>query len=358
MPPRKPRIPVPQPATPPEPLARFVDQPRVVDYFARVGAQGLAPAYLFWGPPGVGKRTFARTLAITLHCERPTSFPLGYCGECAHCLRGLHGSSGDTVYVDEGFIKATNATERVTTDIGVDNIHEMLELMQMRSYEGGRLVCIVPELQHVTKEEVFNVMLKTLEESPGDKLFLFTAQTLEAILPTIRSRCTLVRFGPLSMDVIAAAVRERAGADAERANLIARRAQGSLGRALADAAGDNAIEQAVREWIFACLEQPGSLPPMPALDADDAGTSLEAIVRQARITTRDLMAAAMRSGAFIEPDGNADYGRVVEKLGDRALSATTAAVSAAGQAERIAATNVAPAMIVGWLQSQLRTAAG
>src|ERR1039457_980269 len=104
------RMPAPV-APPPRPDAPkpFVGQPQVVEYFRRLGPEKLAHAYLLHGPRGTGKKTFARALALTLHCEHPTSFPTGYCGTCGPCLRGIAGTSGDTIIVDDDFVRAADA---------------------------------------------------------------------------------------------------------------------------------------------------------------------------------------------------------------------------------------------------------
>src|SRR5207302_2808394 len=96
---------IPEPPPRADRLMPFVGHAPIVNYFERVGPEALAHAYLFYGPRGVGKSTFARTLALTLHCERPVSFPTGYCGQCNACRRGLAGSSGDTIYADDDFIR-------------------------------------------------------------------------------------------------------------------------------------------------------------------------------------------------------------------------------------------------------------
>src|SRR5437016_10885953 len=102
----------------------FVGHAPIVNYFERVGPEALAHAYLFYGPRGVGKSTFARTLALTLHCERPVSFPTGYCGQCNACRRGLAGSSGDTIYADDDFIRLADELagkeERKTSTFGIE----------------------------------------------------------------------------------------------------------------------------------------------------------------------------------------------------------------------------------------------
>ena len=339
---------------------RFIGHARIVEYFRRVGASGLAHAYLFHGPRGVGKTTFARTLALTLHCERPTSFPTGYCGECGPCLRGMHGSSGDTIYVNDDFIAALDTkSERKVQGVNIDVAHEIRRQMQMRSYEGGRLICIVPNFDAITFDFVYNTFLKELEEPDPGKLFLLTAERADRILPTVRSRAVLVRFDPLQEREVADALVARYGEEPARAAVLARRAQGSLGEALEQREeGASEARDAARRWVLACLARPAALPPMPALDPDDPRQALDLVLRHARTAVRDLMAYALAGdGAVLDLESVAEYRKTRDALGPAAATRAMQALALFDEADRMAATNVAPATILGWLQVRLRSLA-
>jgi len=105
--------------------------------------------------------------------------------------------------------------------------------MQLRSYEGGRQVCIIPRFDDITFDYVYNTFLKELEEPDAGKLFLLTSDRPERILPTIRSRTTQIRFAGLTEDEISSALVERYDVAPKRAATLARKAQGSLGDAIA-----------------------------------------------------------------------------------------------------------------------------
>jgi DNA polymerase III subunit delta' len=345
---------------PPERLdapAKLIGHGRIVDYFRNVGPEGLAHAYLFHGPDGVGKTTFARTLALTLHCERPTSFPLGYCGSCGACIRGMAGSSGDTILVDERFISALDPkSERKVAGVNVDVAHEIIRLMQMRSYEGGRLVCIVPDFDLITYDYVYNLFLKELEELDPGKLFLLTTQRPERILPTIRSRSVMMRFGPLTDDEVARGLAV-AGESKTSAAAIARRSQGSLGDAFEQRDEDtSAFREAARAWALACVGRPGSLPPMPVMEKESARSALDAILRHSRLALRDLLAyVTVGEAAVLDVDAVTQYEKVAGALGTRAAQRASAGLAALAEAERLAATNASPGVVFGWLQVQLRS---
>lgn len=341
----------------------FVGQDAVVEFFRRTGESNLAHAYLFWGPRGVGKRTFATWLAARLHCENPGDFPLGMCGRCGPCLRSLAGSSGDTVVVDEEFIReadrlAGKAVERKTDVIGIEASRRIITLMQMHSYEGGRLVCIVPNFDYATGDPAYNALLKELEEPSPGKLFLLTAERPDRIPATIRSRTIAVPFVPLTDELIARTLREHYGVEAKRADAVARRAQGSLGDALAALEGEGgSLFEAVREWVAGCLREPRRIPRTPALPGDDPRRETAEALRFARLVVRDALAVALGGSAHVlDPESLRIYEGVVAAMGSDVPQRLIHASRAVAEAARLAdETNIPPAQILGWLQVNLRS---
>ncbi|HXW76952.1 MAG TPA: hypothetical protein VEJ20_06030, partial [Candidatus Eremiobacteraceae bacterium] len=249
--------------------------------------------------------------------------------------------------------------DRKVQGVNVAVAAEVRRLMQLRSYAGGRLVCIIPNFDAVTYEWVYNLLLKEIEEPDPGKLFLFTAERLERILPTIRSRTELVRFDRLAEDVIVQALVSQHGVPRGEAERLARRSQGSLGEALAERGGDVAeLRAATRAWALACLSHPDALRPMPSLGKDDARSTLADVLRSARMTVRDVMATAVAGDdAAIDLDALADYRKARAAMGVRAAARAARALAAFDEADRIFATNVAPAVLLGWLQIELRSAA-
>jgi hypothetical protein len=343
----------------------FVGHESIVDYFRKIGPAGLAHAYLFHGPRGVGKTTFARILALTLHCERPTSFPTGYCGTCAACIRGIAGSSGDTIYVDLAFIRSADELahkeQRKTDTFGIETSRLIVRRMEMRSYEGGRLVCIIPGFDNVPygRDEVYNALLKELEEPDSGKVFLLTTQRPERILPTIRSRTVSLRFDALRDEDVARALVEQYGEEPPRALAMARRAEGSLGEALEQREqGAAELREASRAWALSCLAKPAALPPMPELGKEDARTVLSHVLRYGKLAVRDLLAYSLLGArAVIDAEAAAEYERAFRSIGTSTAARAIAALEQFAEADRLAATNISPAIVLGWLQVRLRSAA-
>jgi len=343
----------------------FVGQDRVVEYFRRIGPDRLGHAYLFHGPRGVGKKTFAFALARTLHCERRTSFPLGFCGTCGPCVRSLAGSSGDTIVVDPDFIhhadKLAGWPERKTDDVSMEAARAVIREMQMHSYEGDRLVCILPDFENVTGDMVYNALLKELEEPGVDKTFIITVERPDSVLPTVRSRATEIRFTPIAEADIARQL-EHYGIKQQRAQALARRVQGSLGDALDELDEDvGALRAAAREWARACLRAPGEMPSLPPLSKEgreSARADLDEILRQATIAVRDVAACSLGGEApILDPEGLMQARKTAEKLGDKAVQVAVAAFDALSEAARMATTNIQPAQVLGWLEVRLRSLA-
>jgi DNA polymerase III subunit delta' len=356
----EPRLVEPPRPSPPPP---FVGQRRVIDYLKRVGSGGLAPAYLFHGQRGVGKRTFATILAMTLHCERPVSFPTGYCGTCGPCRRAIAGSSGDTIVISDEFIReadrlAGKSIERKTDVMGIETSRRIIQLMQLHSYEGGRLICIVPDFDFVTNDTVYNALLKELEEPNPGRLFLLTAERPDRVLPTIRSRTTSLRFDALSEDEIAAQLTSHYHVPSARARMFARRAQGSLGDALAELDGEDVdLRGAARAWALACVRAPRAIPQAPQLAKESARDDIVEVLRCARLAMRDALMVALGSGAqVLDRESAEDYETTVAALGPQAPARLIGALGAVNEASRIAdETNIPPANVLGWLQVQLRS---
>ncbi len=156
----------------------------------------LSHAYILAGPDGVGKRTFARLLAQSLFCQETTEQQLEACGTCRNCRSFESGNWPD--YFEIGLPDGK-------TEIPLDLI---LGSTEKRGREGlcyelssaplasNRRIAVIDDAQRMNLEGC-NALLKTLEEPPANALILLISDSPEALLPTIRSRCQLIRFFPL-----------------------------------------------------------------------------------------------------------------------------------------------------------------
>jgi len=134
-------------------------------------------AYLFFGPRGSGKFDAALRFAATLCCES------GGCGACPTCEKAAR-----AVHPDIDIIEPVGAF------ITVDQVREINRNLNLRPHESQARVFIIRGADRFNAESA-NAFLKSLEEPPSFVCFLLLADRLDAVLPTIVSRCQTVRFG-------------------------------------------------------------------------------------------------------------------------------------------------------------------
>jgi DNA polymerase-3 subunit delta' len=215
-------------------------------------------AWLFAGPSGTGKLTAALAAAAAWMCDEPA----GWCGACRHCRRILafeHPDVRITIPVtgavspeDVGNLLARRAADGITPlelpgncTISIDSVREVQSRLAMKPFEGrGRAEIIVGADR--MRQEGANALLKTLEEPPDGTLLILTAVRATAVLPTVRSRTQMVRFGRLSMEQVRDELVARTGMDVESAARLAAASDGSVGNALSAAAeGDDLLQDAL-----------------------------------------------------------------------------------------------------------------
>ncbi|MCR5164709.1 MAG: DNA polymerase III subunit delta' [Thermoguttaceae bacterium] len=181
----------------------------IVSRFQRAIRQGrIASTFLFLGPSGIGKRMFAERLAMTLLCTRNDPGLMEPCGKCESCRQMLAGTHPDLLRVskpeDRAFIP-------IDLFIGPKEARRQVglcaELAKKPIYE-KRKIAIIDDADFLNIEGA-NSMLKTLEEPPKNSVLILLGTTASRQLPTIRSRCQIIRFKPLETDVVEEILREK-----------------------------------------------------------------------------------------------------------------------------------------------------
>lgn len=211
----------------------------VVEQFRRRLARGrLASTYLFVGPPGVGKFSFAARLAKALLCPEADEDRLLPCGFCPSCQQVDALTHPDLLLVAKPPDKAEIPVALLIGPKERRMQEGLCHDLGLKPLEATRRVAIIDDADALN-EEGANSLLKTLEEPPPHSVLILVGTNPERQLPTIRSRAQLVRFAPLADEVLARLiVAEGLEPDAQRAAALAPFCQGSLARAreLADAA--------------------------------------------------------------------------------------------------------------------------
>ena len=255
----------------------------IVARFRRALQRGrMASSFLFVGPEGVGKRTFALQLAQALFCTVHADTQLEPCGRCPACQQVQARSHPDLELISK-------PPERTFLPIELfigDREHRMREglchRIALKPYCGGRKIAIIDDADFLNPEGA-NCLLKTLEEPPPGSLMILIGTSEQKQLPTIRSRCQKLRFGALPETTVARLlVSQGLVSDAQRATRLAALSGGSLSRALE--LDDPALEE-FREKLLAELGRPTrssvALSKEVASFVDEAGK--EAPPRRERI---------------------------------------------------------------------------
>lgn len=196
---------------------------RVVDDLRKGLAQGRFPhAFLFVGPEGVGKKTFATKLAQALLCERSPETALDPCEVCPGCLQIKAGVHPDLLLIGRPEDKH---------ELPIKVIRELCLDLGLKPMHGNRRVAVVDDADDLN-DEAANAFLKTLEEPPPGSVLILIGTSPEVQLDTIVSRCRVVRFDPLPEPELAALLTEQGvAADPAEADRLAKLGEGSVSRA-------------------------------------------------------------------------------------------------------------------------------
>ncbi|RLC97164.1 MAG: DNA polymerase III subunit delta' [Chloroflexi bacterium] len=178
----------------------------------------LSHAYLFVGPPHVGKLTLALDLARAVNCQADR-VP---CGECAACRRIAEGNHSDVKIIGR---------EEQHKVITISQVREMDNDASLPPFE-GRCKVFIFDGAELLSQDAANRLLKTLEEPPSNVLIILLTSREKDVLPTIISRCQRVELPPLPIDVVRETLTERYMIDDEKAELLARVSGGCLGWAI------------------------------------------------------------------------------------------------------------------------------
>lgn len=252
-------------------LRDVVGHDKIKRSLSRALATGrVAHAYLFSGPPGVGKKTTGHAFARALLCGQNKTDACGYCEACHRSERGVH--------PDLHVIRPQGGS------IKIAQLRALQNGAVYTSFSGGRQVYLVEQAEKMTLAAA-NSILKILEEPPRDIVFILVADET-GLLSTIQSRCQVYRFHPLPEKEVGRVLENRGVVEAGRAGVAARISGGCPGRALAFLEGDR------RGPVWELLARlAGDRPHAAFLPVDglDGRDELETFINYAILFFRDAL---------------------------------------------------------------------
>ncbi len=205
----------------------LVGQEALVEWLHHaIESNRVAHAYLISGESGSGKRTLAGAFAGALLCQEQTT---GACGQCGSCRLIEAGNHPDVAIV-----------EPQAGRIRIDQIRGLKDKFALQSYAGGWKVGTIIDAEVMT-EAAANSLLKLLEEPSGQAVIMLLSSNPSMLLPTIVSRCQMIKMNRLPRAKIAAYLEDEYGISWETAMVIAGLADGCLGQARVIAGADSLV---------------------------------------------------------------------------------------------------------------------
>jgi DNA polymerase-3 subunit delta' len=217
-------------------MAKFRDvvgQDQLKVHLQRAILEGkVSHAYLIEGEKASGKEFIAKIFAMALQCEKrqeaageESSEP---CGECHSCKQALSGNQPDIITL----------THEKPGVIGVEDIRAQLNQdVYIMPYSSPYKIYLINEAEKMTTQAQ-NAILKTLEEPPAYVVIVLLTSNLNALLPTIISRCVLLHMRPVRQDLIKKYLMETLQVPDYKAEVCAAFARGNVGRAKALASSE------------------------------------------------------------------------------------------------------------------------
>jgi DNA polymerase-3 subunit delta' len=215
----------------------LVGNQRVKDILRRMLTVGRIPgALLFVGEDGVGKKLFALELAKAVNCREPKGVEA--CDQCSSCVR--ISKSKFPEYADdkenkEKILRSDHPDVALARPynrvLRIPLMREIEQEANFRPFEGRARFFIIEEANRLNEASA-NALLKTLEEPPATSHLILITSRPAQLLPTIRSRCQMVRFAPLKASEIEAHLLKGKQVSPMDARLLSTVARGSIGRAL------------------------------------------------------------------------------------------------------------------------------
>jgi len=235
-------------------------QERAVEFLRNsVNRERLSHAYLFCGPEGLGKTMLAKNLAKFLNCEDPLkegALFIDCCDSCLSCRKINDFNHPDVHWLTRG----GNAR-----NISIDEIRLLQKEISLKAYE-GRFKFFIIQDAHQMSEQAANCLLKTLEEPPVFSVIILIAVNIRGLLPTIISRCQLVKFYPLPYERLKDILSVNYGMNSDDVRFLSAASEGRIGQALRLKDQDT-FKEKNRLIEEVCLLNPGGVKRQASFNA-------------------------------------------------------------------------------------------
>lgn len=221
-----------------ETFSTLIGQERAIALLqGAIAANRIAPAYLFAGPPGIGRSLAARAFTELLFC---TNIPADK--QISVQKRLKQGNHPDLLWVEPTYLhngtllSATEAAQKglqrkAPPQIRLEQIREITRFLSRSPLEASRKVVVLEQAETMA-EAAANGLLKTLEE-PGKATLLLIAPSIESLLPTLVSRCQRIPFYRLAQNEMEVVLRKTGHEEILKESSVLAIAQGSPGEAIA-----------------------------------------------------------------------------------------------------------------------------
>ena len=198
-----------------------VGHKNIIQYIGNAVTSGaISHAYILNGERGSGKKLLANLFAMSLQCQNQDG---DACGKCQSCKQAVSGNQPDIIRV----------THEKPTTISVDDIREQVNNdIQIKPYSSPYKIYIIAEADMMSVQAQ-NALLKTIEEPPEYAVIILLTENAETLLPTIRSRCVMLKLRNIKDQLVKKYLMEQMEIPDYKADVCVAFAQGNMGKAIA-----------------------------------------------------------------------------------------------------------------------------
>ena len=205
----------------------IIGQEQMKEHLQNVlGTGKVSHAYIINGEKSSGKEFIAKIFAMALQCEKQGTDPCQECDSCKHALADSHPDIIRVTHEKPNTISTDDIRDQVNSDVGI------------KPYRSPYKIYLINEAEKMTPQAQ-NALLKTLEEPPAYAVILLLTSNINALLPTILSRCVVLNMKPVSDELVKKYLMEELQVPDYKAEVCVAFARGNIGKAKALASSED-----------------------------------------------------------------------------------------------------------------------